>query len=83
MVKVREKAWSVAAGKILEKIRPEMPEVMKEQFRTQANEQALSDCFGANWRERVNPDGTIAEGGIGSDWWLVNVATDGQADRHF
>jgi hypothetical protein len=83
MVKVREKAWSVAAGKIREKIRPGMPADQVAAIEQQANEQALSDTYGASWRERINPDGTIAEGGIGSDWWLVNVATDQMAERHF
>jgi hypothetical protein len=83
MAKVREKAWSVAADKIREKIRPNMPSEQVAALEQQAQEQALSDCYGASWRERINPDGTIAENGIGSPWWLVNVATDGQAERHF
>jgi hypothetical protein len=66
-VKVREKAWSVASGQILAKIKPGMPEAQIEAIKEEANNQALSDCFGANWRERVQADGSIAEGGIGSD----------------
>jgi hypothetical protein len=82
-IKVREKAWSVAADKIREKLRPNMPADQKAVIEQQAQEQALSDTYGASWRERLQPDGTIAENGIGSPWWLVNVATDGQAERHF
>jgi hypothetical protein len=76
MVKVREKAWSVAAEKIREKIKVGMPAEQVAALEQQANEQALTDCFGATWRERVQADGSIAECGIGSDYWLVNVATD-------
>jgi hypothetical protein len=66
MVKVKEKAWSVAADKIREKLRPNMPADQVAAIEQQAQEQAIADCYGANWRERVNPDGTIAECGIGS-----------------
>jgi hypothetical protein len=83
MPKVKERAWSVASGKILERIKPEMPEAMKEQIREEANDAALRDVFGAGWRERLQPDGSIAEGGIGSPWWLTHVATDAQAERHY
>jgi len=43
------KAWSVAGGKILEKIKPGMPEAMVEQIREQANDQALKDVYGADY----------------------------------
>jgi hypothetical protein len=83
MVKVKEKAWSVAGQKIRDRIKPEMPQAMKDQLEQQAADQSLADVYGADWRERVNPDGTIAENGIGSTWWLTHTATDAQAERHY
>jgi hypothetical protein len=81
MVKVREKAWSVAAEKIRQRIKPGMPHEMVQQLEQQADEQALSDVYGAGWKERVNPDGTIAENGIGSDYWLA-TCKEGEYERH-
>jgi len=82
MPKVKERAWSVEAEKIRGRIKPGMPQPMIDAIEAEANEAGLRDFYGASWRERINPDGTIAENGIGSPWWLVNVATDAQAERH-
>jgi hypothetical protein len=79
MVKV--KAWSVAAEKIRMRIKPGMPEDMVRQIEREADEQALSDVYGASWRERVQPDGSIAENGIGSDYWLANCR-ENEWERH-
>jgi hypothetical protein len=73
MVKCVEKPWSVAADRIREKIRPSMSQAQVDAIEEEALDQARSDVYGASWRERVRPDGTIAEGGIGSDHWLCNV----------
>jgi hypothetical protein len=81
MPKVREKAWSVAAEKIRQRIKVGMPAEMIAQLEQQADEQALSDVFGASWRERIQPDGSIAENGIGSDYWLANCK-EGEYERH-
>jgi len=83
VVKVREKAWSVAAEKIRDKIKPGMPQPQIDAILEESNNQALSDCYGASWRERINPDGTIAECGVGSQYWLTHVATDQMAERHY
>jgi len=64
------KAWSVAGGKILEKIKPGMPEAMVEQIREQANDQALKDVYGADY---IDVHGNPQEAGIGSTQWLLNV----------
>jgi hypothetical protein len=82
MVKVREKANSVAASKIRERIKPGMPQEMVQQLEQQANEQALSDVYGADWKERVTADGRVEENGIGSTRWLLSV-TEAQAERHY
>jgi hypothetical protein len=58
------KAWSVAAGKILEKIKPGMPDAMVEQIREQANDQALKGVYGADYM--LNLDGQPT----GSRHWL-------------
>jgi hypothetical protein len=81
MVKVREKAWSVSAEKIRQRIKPGMPQEMIDLLNQQADEAALSDVYGASWKERVQPDGTIAENGIGSDYWLANCK-EGEYERH-
>jgi hypothetical protein len=83
MPKVKEQAWSVAADKILQKLKPEMPPAMQESIREEARDRASIDVFGADYKQCINADGTIAENGIGSDHWLVNVATDQQAERHY
>jgi len=82
MAKVKEKAWSVASQKMLERIKPDTLPELAAQIREQAADQARSDIYGASWRERVNADGTIAEDGIGSTEWLVNVE-EARAERHF
>jgi hypothetical protein len=60
------KAWSVAAGKILEKIKPGMPDAMVEQIREQANDQALKDVYGADYMLNLDVHGNPQEAGIGS-----------------
>jgi hypothetical protein len=79
--KVRETAWSVAAEKIRMRIKENMPAEMKAQIELEAQEQALSDVYGAGWKERVNLDGSISENGIGSDYWLANCK-EGEYERH-
>jgi hypothetical protein len=81
MVKVREKAWSVAAERIRMRIKPNMPEDMKAKIELEADEQALSDVYGADWKSRVTPDGRVEECGIGSDVWLANCR-EGECERH-
>jgi len=60
------KAWSVAAGKILEKIKPGMPDAMVEQIREQANDQALKDVYGADYMLNLDVHDNPQEAGIGS-----------------
>jgi hypothetical protein len=58
-----------------------MPQELIDQINQEADEQALADVFGAGWRERIQPDGTLAENGIGSDYWLANCK-EGEYERH-
>jgi hypothetical protein len=82
MVKVKTWATSVAAAKIREKIKPNMPAEMAAALEQQALDQGRADVFGADWRERVNANGEIEENGIGSTRWLLSVS-EAQAERHY
>jgi hypothetical protein len=82
MPKVKERAHSVAAARILQKIRPGMPPDQVTAIEEEANNQALSDVYGVDWRERVTPDGRIEENGIGSTIWLLNH-TEAECANHY
>jgi hypothetical protein len=57
-------AWSVAAEKILQKIRPEMPQPMKDAIVAEAKAQALNDVFGVG--HKTDARGNPIEQGRGS-----------------
>jgi hypothetical protein len=82
MPKVKERAHSVAAEKILDKVKPGMPTEMVEQIREQANDQALKDVYGADYAQHLDAQGRPQEQGIGSTAWLLNV-DEGRAERHY
>jgi len=80
MPKVKEKAWSVAAQKILDGIKKDTPHELAEQIREQANRRALVDVFGEGYE--VDAQGKPIEQGIGSTQWLLNVS-DARAEQHY
>jgi len=80
--KTRAKAWSVAAERILAKIKPGMPADQVAAIEEQAYEQALSDTYGANWRQNLDANGNPQVDGIGSELWLINVEED-RAETHY
>ena len=63
-------AWSVAAERILGKIKPGMPKEMEAAIRKEAAARANIDVFGEN--HPVDAHGRAQEQGIGSDHWLAN-----------
>jgi hypothetical protein len=80
MPKTRVKGWSVAAEKIREKIKPNMPLEMVAQIEQEANLQAVKDVFG--YDVEFDSQGRPIEKGIGSDYWLMNVDEE-QGERHW
>jgi hypothetical protein len=81
-MKTKVQGSSVAAAKILAKIKPGMPAAMVEQIREEANDQALKDVFGADYAQHLDAHGNPQEQGIGSTLWLLRVS-DGEAARHY
>jgi hypothetical protein len=77
--KVKPHGWSVVGH---DAIKPNMPPEMVEQIKQQANDQSISDVFGADWREHVDAHGNPQEQGIGSTAWLLGV-DEAQAERHY
>jgi hypothetical protein len=45
-------------------------------------DQAISDTFGANWKNNLDAQGNPQPDGIGSTLWLLRVS-DGEAERHY
>ena len=72
-------AWSVAAERILQKIKPGMPKQLEIEIRKEAERRALVDTFGENFP--VDAHGRAQEQGIGSDHWLANCE-EHMAERH-
>ena len=72
-------AWSVAAERILQKIKPETPKEMEAAIRKDAERRALLDTFGENFP--VDAHGRAQEQGIGSDHWLAHCE-EHQMERH-
>jgi hypothetical protein len=80
------KAWSVAAQRILDieitaATKAGMPEAVIEQIKEKARHQAISDTFGANWKENLDIHGRPQADGIGSNFWAMRCE-EGDLERH-
>jgi len=80
MVKTKMRATSVAGNRILERIKPGMPQEQVAAIEEAANQRALIDVYGEGFQ--VDSAGNPQEQGIGSTQWLLKV-DEGQAERHY
>jgi hypothetical protein len=90
MAKTKIVGWSVAAEVALDKARRLwkerhgglMPPEIEAKAIEQAHDQAVSDVYGADWKQHVDAQGKPTEGGIGSTRWLINVS-EKEAESHY